>query len=270
VNRRDYRIYLRASLPFILTLSVLFLAVLFAIAFLDTLDRSRFALALPTLALFALAYLLHKASLSWIRISDDGNEIVSVPSWYSRKLLGERRLVGRIGPESELLFCRKSAYGAFDGYYVILRTPDTSDLVLWNAESGISRRIWERAAKEIGELHQLKTRLVRQVVGNQGTQETEWTAKSDKLMWKNATWLIGPALFSWLGIPVRLLTPDPWKIAFVGVFLWIVGVSVYWFFYRSHQVAKEQNLAITTLLWTLQFGGLYTVTALATNAFLHG
>jgi hypothetical protein len=184
--------------------------------------------------------------------------------------LGERRLVGRIGPESELLFCRKSAYGAFDGYYVILRTPDTSDLVLWNAESGISRRIWERAAKEIGELHQLKTRLVRQVVGNQGTQETEWTAKSDKLMWKNATWLIGPALFSWLGIPVRLLTPDPWKIAFVGVFLWIVGVSVYWFFYRSHQVAKEQNLAITTLLWTLQFGGLYTVTALATNAFLHG
>jgi hypothetical protein len=269
VNSRDYRIYLRTTFPFIITLTVTFMAVLFAIAFLDTLDRFRLALLLPTPALFALAYVLHKASLSWIRISNDGGEIVSVPSWYSRQLLGERQVVGRITPDAELLFCRKSAYGAFDGYYVILRTPNTSDLVLWNAESGISRRSWDRVAHNIRELHRLNARLVRQVVGDQGTQETEWTAKSDEIMWKNAIWIIGPPLLSWLGIPVRLFTPDPWKIALVGALLWVAGVSVYWFFSGSHRAAKEQNLAMTTIFWTLQFAGLYAVTALATNAFLH-
>jgi len=245
------------------------MAVLFAIAFFDTGDSSRLALVVPTLTLFTLAYFLHKASLSCIRISEDGKEIVSVPSWYSRRLWGEHRVVGRIAPESELLFCRKSAYGGFDGYYVILRTPSTSDLVLWNAESGISRRFWERIAKDIREQHQLNARLVRQVVSNQGTQETEWTATSDKIMWKDLKWIIGPALFSWLGIPVRLFTPDPWTIALIGALLWIIGFSVLWYFYRTHQVAKEQSLATTTLVWTLQFAGLYAVTALATSAYLH-
>jgi len=245
------------------------MAVLFAIAFFNTGDSSRLALVLPAVTLFAMAYFLHKASLSWIRVSEDGKEIVSIPSWYSRKLWGEHRVVGRIAPESELLFCRKSAYGAFDGYYVILRTPSTSDLVLWNAESGISRRFWERVAKEIRELHQLNARLVRQVVSNQGTQETEWTLNSDKIMWKNLNWIIGPALFPWLGIPVRLFTADPWTIALMGALLWIIGFSVLWYFYRSHYIAKEQSLATITLVWTLQFAGLYAVTALATSAFLH-
>jgi hypothetical protein len=269
VDRRDYRIYLRTAFPFLLTLSVTFLAVLLAIAFLDNQDYFRLMLLIPTVALFTLAYCLHRASLSWIRISRDGNEIVSTPSWYSRKLLGERRVVGQVTPESELLLCRKSAYGGLNGYYVILRRPDTSELVLWHAESGISRRYWERVAEEIRELHQLNVRLVRQIVGNQGLQEMEWTAKSDKVMWKTAIWLIAPALFSWLGIPVRLFTPNPWTIALVGALLWTLGVSVYWFYYRSHRVAKEQSLAITTTLWTLQFAGQYAVVALVTNAFLH-
>jgi len=245
------------------------MAVLFAIAFFDTGDSSRLALVLPTLTLFTLAYFLHKAGLSWIRISEDRKDIVSVPSWYSRKLWGEHRVVGRIVPASELLFCRKSTYGAFDGYHVILRTPSVPDLVLWNAENGISRRFWERVAKEIRELYQLNARLVRQVVTNQGMHETEWTAESDRIRWKNLKLIIGPALFPWLGIPVRLLTPDPWKIALASVLLWIIGFSVFWYFYRAHRVAKEQSLALTTLVWTLQFVGLYVVTALATSAFLH-
>jgi hypothetical protein len=81
--------------------------------------------------------------------------------------------------------------------------------------------------------------------------------------------MIGPALFPYLGIAVRLLTADPWKIALVGVLLWIIGISVFWYFYRTHEVAKEQSLSTTGLVWTLQFVGFYAVTVLATNAFLH-
>ena len=222
-----------------------------------------------TVVLFVLAYFLHKASLSWIRISEDGKELVAVPSWYSRKLWGEHHVVGLITPGSELLFCRKSAYGAFDGYYVILRTPGGTDQVLWNAESGIRRRYWERVAREIRELHHLHTRMVRQVVSDQGTQEASWTAESDKFPWKNLRLIIGPAIFPWLGIVVRLITPDPWKITLAGIFFWACGVSLFWYIYRSREVARDPGLATTALVWTLQFAGFYAATTLATNAFLH-
>jgi hypothetical protein len=36
-----------------------------------------------------------------------------------------------------------------------------------------------------------------------------------------------------------------------------------WFFYSPHQVAEEGGLAITVLVWSLQFGGLYAVTGLS-------
>jgi hypothetical protein len=269
VKQKAYRIYLRTTFPFILTLSVSFMAFLFVIAFFDTSDSSRFAFVLPTVVLFMLAYFLHKASLSWIRISEDGKEVVAVPSWYSRKLWREHRVIGLIMPGSELLFCRKSAYGAFDGYYVILRTPGGTDKVLWNAESGVRRTYWERVSQEIRELHHLHTRMVKQVVSDQGTQETSWTAQSDKLPWKNLKLIIGPAIFPWLGIVVRLITPNPWKIALVGIFFWACGVSLFWYIYRSREVARDPGLATTTLVWTLQFVGFYAATTLATNAFLH-
>lgn len=269
MNQQAYRIYLRTSFPFLVTLSVGFMAVLCAIAFVDTEDSSRLALVLPTAVLFTLAYFLHRASLSWIQISEDGMEIVSVPSWYSRRLWGEDRVVGRIVPGSELLFCRKSAYGAFDGYYIILRTPSAPDQVLWNAESGINRRVWERVANETRDLHLLNAHLVRQVVSDQGMKETDWTAESDKLPWKNLRLVMGPALFPWLGIAVRLFTANTLNIALVGAFLWVIGISALWYFYRRHHVAKEQGLVATALIWTVQFVGFYTVIVLATGAFLH-
>lgn len=250
-------------------MSVAFLAILFAIAFFDTEDSSKFVVGLPAVGLFTLAYFLHKASSSWIQISDDGKEVVSVPSWYSSNLWGEHCVVGHIIPGSELLFCRRSAYGAFDGYYVILRTPGSSDQVLWNTENGVSRRYWERIAKEIRELHQLSAHLARQNVSDHGTQETSWTAESDKIPWKNLRLIIGPALFPWLGIVVRLVTPDLWKIAMVGIVHWIIGIFLFWYVYRSREVAREPGLATTALVWTLQFVGFYAATALATNVFLH-
>jgi hypothetical protein len=269
VKKPAYRIYFRTAGPFIVTLSVTFLAALSAIAFIDTGDSSRFTLVLPTLVSFALAYFLHKASLSWIRIAEDGKGIVSVPSWYGRKLWGEHLVRGRVADDSQLLFCRKSAYGAFDGYYVILRTPGSPDVMLWTAESGISRRTWERVANEVREVHRLNCRLIRQVVGNEGTQETEWTAKSDRIRWENVKWIGPPSVFAWLGIPARLFTGNLWAIILVGVMLWIVGFSLFWHFFRTHEVAKGQGLAATTLVWTVQFVALFAVMALVTNAFLH-
>jgi hypothetical protein len=269
VNQRGYRIRLRMVYPFILSMTVAVPAVLFAIAFLATKNRPPLTLLLPTVVLLTLAYFLHKAGLSWIRISKDGKELVSVPSWYSRKLWGEHRVVEKIVPGSKLLFSRKSAYGGFDGYYVILRTPGGTDRVLWNDLSGMSRRYCERVAQEIRGMYQLDAHLVRQVVSNEGIQETDWSSESDRVLRDNIKLMIGPALFPYLGIAVRLLTSDPWKIALVGVLLWIVGISVFCYFYRTHEVAKEQSLSTTGLVWTLQFVGFYAVTVLATSAFLH-
>ena len=69
------------------------MASLFVITFITTPDSSRLALVYPTVILFLVAYFVHKGSLSWIRISADGKEIMKVPSWFARKLLGEGRTV---------------------------------------------------------------------------------------------------------------------------------------------------------------------------------
>jgi hypothetical protein len=100
-------------------------------------------------------------------------------------------------------------------------------------------------------------------------KETDWTAESDKLPWKNLRLVMGPALFPWLGIAVRLFTANTLNIALVGAFLWVIGISALSYFYRRHQVAKEQGLVATALIWTVQFVGFYTVIVLATGAFLH-
>ena len=269
MNQPGYRIRLRTVYPFILSLSVGFTAVLCAISFVTTEDRHRPALLVPLILLFSVAYFLYRAGLSWIRISKDGKEIVAVPSWYGRNLGSEHPLVGQIVPGAELLFCRKSAYGGFNGYYIILRAPNNTDQVLWSAESGMSRRSSERAANEIRALHQLDVRLIRQVIGEQGLEETDWTPESDKILWHNIKLMIGPALFPFLGVAVRRLTSNPREIALVGILLWISGIAILWYVYRTHEVSKEQSLSLAGFVWTLQFVGFYVVTVLATNAFLH-
>jgi hypothetical protein len=268
VSNRAYRIFLREPFAFLVTLSLVFIAALCLIAFIDKEDNSRFVLLFPAVITFALAYLGHKLSLSWIQISEDGKEIVSVPSWYSG-LWGERQIIGRIAAESELLFCHRSSYGASDGYYVVLRTPHAADVVLWRAATDISRRSWEKISKDIRERYRLNARLIRQAVSDQGIKETEWTRDSDKLRRKSIWWIVGPPLFGWLGVPARLFTVNPWTILVIGAVLWTVGFLMYWTFYRTHEVAKDQSLAVTTLVWSMQFVGFYAVTALATNAFLH-
>jgi len=72
-----------------------------------------------------------------------------------------------------------------------------------------------------------------------------------------------------LGIASRFADPDPWEIVAVGMLLWIGGVSIFWYFYRTQQGTKYGNLSTSVLVWRLQFVAVYAATSLATNAFLH-
>lgn len=146
-----YRIFLRGSpLPFLITVSVLFMASMFLWALMITPDQSRFGLFTPTVVLFLLAYFVHRGSLSWIRISRDSREIVRVPSWFARKLIGEKQLVVQVPSGSELIFCRRLAYGGILGYYIIVRAPNGAEQIVWNDLTGVTRGRWSRVAKEIG------------------------------------------------------------------------------------------------------------------------
>ena len=270
MRARPYRIYLRGSpLPFLVTLSVLCMAFLFTLAIFTTPGASRFGLIFPTVVLFLLAYSVHKASLSWIRISADGKEIASIPSWFARKLLGEARAAMRVVPGSELIFCRRLAYGGLDGYYIIVRAPDGSEQVIWNDVTGVSRRRWSRIANDIREYQQFRARLVSQTISAQGVEETEWTAETDKAKWKIFRVAIGPALSPWLGIAVRVITANPTAIVLTGVLLWLIGSGAFLYIYRTQPVSKEQSSVAAILLWTFQFTLLYAATVLITGTVMH-
>jgi hypothetical protein len=271
MQAKSYRIYLRGSpITFWIILSLISMAVMFGWVFFTESDSSRFNLGPPILGLIALAYFVHKASLSWIRILHDGSEMVRVPSWFARRLLGEKRTVATIPPNSELILCRRFEYGGIQGYYMIVRAPDGAEQIIWNDVTGVTRRQWSRIANEIGKRSQLKVRLVSQTVSTSGIEETDWTALSDKGKWKFLRLMVGPALAPWLGIGIRFLTPKLWSIALAGTILWLAGCAMFWYIYRTVEISKEESPAITILVWTIQFITLYVLAVLFTGAFLKG
>ena len=149
-------------------------AALLVIIFLRTDSDAWAVYIISTLPLLPLVFVLHRGSLGWIQIQE--GEIVVLPSWFSRKLWGEQSKNARFDSESELLLCRRFAYSAFDGFYIILRPRSGPDYTLWNTAStstGVSRRWWSRIAQEISKTHHLKTRLVKQTVNSQGMVETD-------------------------------------------------------------------------------------------------
>lgn len=270
MRSEPYRIYLRSSLAYLLTLPVLMMALLFAVSFLTESNAGRAAIVGPMLLLFVLAYFLHKASLSWIRISEDGEEAVSVPSWFSRKLLGERQTVARIVPGAEMVFCRRFAYGGLQGYYVILRAPDHTEQTLWSsAAQGVSRRWWDRIAREIRERYPLNARLVTQTVSSDGTEEKEWTKEGDRIRWRPLKIMIGPMLSPWLGIVIRIFTADPRVIIPAGILLWITGIALFRYLYRTQRVAKEQPFSGMLVFWTIQFIAMYAIAVLIAGAAMN-
>jgi hypothetical protein len=253
-----------------LILPVLMVALLLAVSFFTESNAARAAIVGPMLLLFVLSYFLHKASLSWIRISEDGAEAVSVPSWFGRKLLGEKRVVARIAPGAEMVFCRRFAYGGLQGYYVILRSADRTEQTLWSsAAQRVSRRWWDRIAREIRERYPLNTRLVTQTVSSDGTEEKEWTREGDRIRWRPLKIMIGPMLSPWLGIVIRIFTADPRVIIPAGIFLWITGIALFRHLYRTQRVAKEQPFTATLVFWTIQFIAMYAIAVLLAGAAMN-
>jgi hypothetical protein len=239
--------------------------------FIDTRGNSRFTFAELGFVLCFLAYSLHKAMLGRIEVSRDGKAIVAIPSSLDRKFWGERESSAKVTSGAELLFCRRSAYGAFDGYYFFLRTPGASDQILWRESSfaSVSRRYWERIAREIAQNNRVSTRLIQQRVTAEGTQETDWTPQSNRALWKNLRFLIGPAFFPWMGIIARLLTRDLRVIALIGVLLWLVAFFIFRYTYKTRQVSKDKGgFGTGMLVWTLSFVAFYVVTVLGTGAVL--
>jgi hypothetical protein len=270
VRERPYRVYLRGS-P--LTFSVLFalisMASLFVITFLTTTDRARIIIVYPTVLLLLTAYFVRKGSLSWIRISADGTEMTRVPSWFARRLLGERASVTSLVPNSELILCRRLAYGGLDGYYMIARAPGGTEQVVWNDVTGVSRRWWARIANEISERYGLKVRLVSQIVSDQGIAESEWTAQTDRANWRLLRLMIGPALSPWFGVGARLITSNPRTIVLFGAVLWLISSAVFLYIYRTQQVSKKETPALAIFVWSVQFVSFYSVAVLVTGGVIN-
>lgn len=263
----SYRIYLsRSPWTLIVTWSFGFMVLLFVWAFFTTPDESRMALISPMLFLGFLTYLLDKRTLSWIRISENGQEATVVPSWFGRKLLGKRKVVVALRPGSELFFCRRLRF------CIILRPPDGAEQLLWEEEGGISRRRCARIADELKSRFNLKTHLVRQTPPGRGP-DLEWTQETDRTysraILKNIGMSIVPSLSPWFGIGARVLTANPLVIILIGVVLWVFGCFWFWYLYRSTRVtAAEGGVGTSILLWTFMFVPLFAATALATNSFI--
>lgn len=230
-------------------------------------------LVLPALLVLPLVYIFHRGTLSWIRVGREEVEIA--PSWFQRKFWGEASKSARFDSGSELLFCKRIAYGSFDSYSIILRPHSGPDHVLWGRHedsTGVGWRWWSRIAREIGDTSPLKTRLIEQGVSSQGTSEAEWPTVDGKKLWQGLRMAIPFAIAPWLGIGARVLTGDYLKLVGIGVILWIG--SMVWISYwarsggKTHRQELYERLLPLILQSALQFATIYTVTVLVTGALL--
>jgi hypothetical protein len=256
----------RSAVVILVVAYAIFLLIIFLRAESDTWA----ILVIPTLPLLPLAYVLHRGSLAWLQIRDE--EIEVIPSWFSRKFWSEQSRTARFDSGSELLFCRRFAYGSFDGFFVLLRSSSGTDQALWSTNdnsTGVGRRWWSRIAREISGTNQLKTRLIEQTVNSQGMRESDWSTKRGKMLWQGLRPVVAPALAPWLGIGARLLTSDPFKLVGVGVLLWVGSAVWIWFWTRPLREKLPQDVTARTLIFTLQFATFYTLAVLVTGAVLH-
>jgi hypothetical protein len=247
------------------------MSMMFVFAILTTHDSSRTAFIYPFVLFCLLTYLSVRAGLAWIRIMGDGQEIVSVPCWYARKFLGEKGKIAKILPGSELVFCRRTAYGALDGYYVTLRANDGSEQVLWSSINGISRRRRMRIAQEVEQQFGLPVRQIKQDATTGAHSETQWNTTFDRHVWKNAGLVLIPTLMPFLGVPIRLFTGNIKIIVLMGFVLWFLGAGAYWLVFRLsriHDISKDQNLPLTLLVWTMTYIPFYLIAVVGTRALI--
>ena len=111
-------------------------------------------------------------------------------------------------------------------------------------------------------------RQVKQDVTPGSVEETEWSAATDKRVWKNAGIAMIPALMPFLGVAIRFLTANPTVIALVGLVLWICGAATYWLIFRISRVQKDQRLSLTIFVWTMTYIPFYLIAVFGTSALL--
>ena len=241
MNEKAYRIYLKGSvLTFSIILSLLFMVALFLETILAEHDRASIPLILPTVLLFAIAYFVHKGTLSWIRISANGRELVKVPSWFARKLLDEKRAVTSVPEGAELLFLRRRSSDGVEGYFILVRARDGSEQTVWNDVTGVFVRDWRRTARQIADSGILPARVVDQVQSKGGTSEAEWTADTDRAKWRRLRFALPAGLAPWMGIPVRLLTSSPTLIISAGLGLLCLECVGFWYASKPETTSRAQ------------------------------
>jgi hypothetical protein len=74
------------------------------------------------------------------------------------------------------------------------RAPDGTEQEIWNDVTGISSGSWSKIESGLREQCQLEVRLVTQTTSDEGIEETDWTAISDKNKWRMLRIMIGPSL----------------------------------------------------------------------------
>ena len=246
------------------------MATLFVCAALFNEDDPRGLLFGIGVVLCGFGFLVHRASLSWLEFSADGATISSVPSSIDQKFWGQRQISADVSPGSELLFCRKSAYGSPAGFRIVLRDDSGKDNVLLDDTEQIapSARHWAKIASEVEDRNHIKVRLIRQSVTEPAIEE-EWTPVLDRKRWSKAAPVAIAGMFPYLGAAVRLLTPSPLLIVVAGLLLWLLaGAIILASFYRTRTAWAEENLVFSLLGWMLSFASFYTTAAVLTNLAL--
>jgi len=76
-------------------------------------------------------------------------------------------------------------------------------------------------------------------------------------------------LSPWLGVGARLLTRNPWTIAFMGSILWLANCASLWYLHRLPAVKGKRSLGVSILVWTFVFIPLFSATAAATGLVTH-
>ncbi len=176
--------------------------------------------AIPFLALLGfLVFASHRASQSWVEVSSDGKAISAIPSWYARSLAGESVITQTILPTAELVLCRNTAYDSFDGFSAILRGPGGSEQTVWKGMRGMDYRRCLGFSKEMQQRFGLPVRLLYRRVTERGVEESEWTPGTGKINSKAMAFGLAMFLLPWVGIVVRVSTPNYRHRRWAGPFL---------------------------------------------------
>lgn len=259
MGAKSSRIYLRGShLAFLVALSFLFAAAVFLlIGLVQMPGSSKLVILFPTVLFFLAAYYIDKASVGWIRISNDGTDLVRTPSWFARKLLNEARIVARIEPGTEFVICRRIGYGFVNGYSMILRAPDGREQVIWETSDTEAQQWVRRVGNQVAASHELKVCFVSRSISDQGVEEDEWTAESWRFRWRKAAILMVTMLSPLAGIGVRCVTADLAVILIAGAAVWVVECGCFLWWVRKGKTVKGASVAGAILLWTMQFVTFY-------------